>query len=68
MFNDFELMKTTLKTVLRIVLRTCKTVSRRPFINREAKIKISQFSYLVTVVEITMEFLSVVTPPYIYYD
>ena len=43
--NEFEFMKITLKTVLRIFLRTCKTVSRKLCINREDKSKTSQFSY-----------------------
>ena len=68
MFNEFEMMKRTLKTFIRIVLRTCKTVPRKPCINREANIKSSQFIYSVTVVERTTEFLAVVTPPSIYHD
>ena len=65
-FNDFELRKITFKTFLRFFLITCKTVSRKLRINREAKSKTSQFSYSVTVVKRTMKFLAVVTPPYIY--
>ena len=56
-----------MKTVLNIVLRACKTVSIRPCISREYKIKISKFSYTVIVVAITLKFLAVVTPPYIYH-
>ena len=50
MFNRFELMKRELKKFLRMVLRTLKTVPRKPCINREANIKSSQFIYSVTVV------------------
>ena len=59
-------MKIKLKIVIVIVLITCKKVSRKIFINRESKSKSSQFSYSVTVVERTMKFLAVVTPPYVY--
>ena len=44
-------------------MRTCKTVSRKPCINREAKSRKSQLSYSVTVVETTMKLLAVVKPP-----
>ena len=64
---EFITTKRTLKTVLRMVLRTCKTVSIRQCINREAKSKSSQFSYSVAVYERTMKFLVVVTSPYIYH-
>ena len=58
--------KRTLRTVLIIVLRTCITVSRKPCINREDNIKISQFSYKAIVVTRTMSLLVFVTPQYIY--
>ena len=51
MFNEFEMMKRRLKTVLRIDLITCKTVPRKPCINREDNSKISQVSYTVVVIE-----------------
>ena len=35
------MMKRTLKTVLSIVLRTCKTLSRKPCMNRESTNKVS---------------------------
>ena len=54
-----------IETVMRIVLRTCKTVSIKPCINREYNSKISYFSYIVIVVSRIMKFLEVVTPPYI---
>ena len=38
-FNEFNWMKRTLKTVLRIFLRTCKTVSRKKGMNRVSKSK-----------------------------
>ena len=60
------MMKITVKTVLWIVLITCKTVSRKPCINREDNIKISQFNYTAIVLIITMKLLSVVTSPSIY--
>ena len=47
---EFELNERTFKTVLRMFLRTCRTVSRKPCINREANIKSSQFSYIVVVI------------------
>ena len=68
MFNKFELMKITMKTVLRIFIRTCKTVSRKSCINIESKSKSSKFIYTDIVFEITMKFLAGVTPPYIYHD
>ena len=43
-----------------------KTVSRQPCVNRESKIRMSQFSYTVIVVPIKMKFLEIVTPPSIY--
>ena len=66
MFNWFEIMKIKLKTVLMVVLIICKTVSIKPYINREDQSEISQFSYTTIVVTITMQFLTVVTPPSIY--
>ena len=36
-FNEFETIKIIFKTVLRIVLRKGKTVSRNPYIYREDK-------------------------------
>ena len=56
-FYVIELKIRTVKTVLRIFLITCNTVSRKPFINIEANSKSSQISYSVTVVERTMKFL-----------
>ena len=47
-------------------MRTCKTVWRRKKLNKEANSRSSQFSYSVTVVEITMKLLEVVTSPSIY--
>ena len=41
-------------------------MSRNPCINREDNIKISQFSYTAIVITITMKFLVVVNPLYIY--
>ena len=67
MFNKFEMMKITLKTVLRIFLRKFKTVSRKSCINRSYKSKSSQFSYTVIVVARTMKYLSVVTSLSIYH-
>ena len=61
------MMKITLKTVIRIVVITCKTVSRKSCINREDNIKRSQFSYIDIVVTRIMKFLSVVIPTSIYY-
>ena len=66
MFNWFEITKKTLKTVLIIFMRTCKTVSIKPYTNREDGSEISQFSYTDIVVTITMKFLEVLTPPSIY--
>ena len=57
------MMKITFKTVLKNVLRTCKTVSIKLCIHREDKSKSVQFSYTDIVVARTMKFLSVVTPP-----
>ena len=68
MFNDFETIKRALKTILRIVLVTCKTVSRKPCINIEYKRNISKFSYTYIVVIIKMKFLAIVTPPSIYHN
>ena len=56
-----------MKTILGIVLRTCKTVSIKPCINRLDKSKISQFSYKVIFVARKIKFLLVVTPPSIYH-
>ena len=42
-------------------------MSIKPCINRESKSRISQFSYKVIVVTITMNLLVVVTPPAIYH-
>ena len=67
MFNGFEMLRRTLKTVLRIFLRTCKTVSIKTFINREDKSKRSKFSYTAIVETRTTNFLEVVTPPSIYH-
>ena len=62
------MIKITLKTFLRIMMRTtCKTVSIEPCINIEEKIKISQFIYTDIFVTRTMKFLAVVTTPYIYH-
>ena len=44
------MMKRTLNFFLRIFLRTCKTVSTKPCINRESNRSISQFIYTVIVV------------------
>ena len=60
-------MKGILKTFLIIVLRTYKTVPRKPCINREDKRKISHFSFSVTDVERTIKLLAVVIPTYIYH-
>ena len=60
------MMKIKLKTVLRIVLRTCKTVSINPCISREDNSKITQCSYKSIVVTKTMKFLAIVTPLSIY--
>ena len=57
----------TLKTVLRIFMWICKTVIRKPYINREDKIKIYQFSYTVIVATRTTKFLEVVTLTYFYH-
>ena len=50
-------MKVTLKTVLRIFLRTYKTLSRKPCITRENMSNISQLSYTVIVVAIKVNLL-----------
>ena len=63
MLNEFEIMNTTLKTVL----RTCEKVSIKPCMNREDNIKISQSIYSIIVVARAMKFLSAVTPTYIYH-
>ena len=60
-------MKRKLITVLIIFLRTCKTVSIKPCINREDKRKSSKFSYKVIVVTQTMKFLAVVKTHSIYH-
>ena len=59
-------MKITLKPVLVIVLRTCKTVSRKLCINREDSRKISQFSYTVIVVEISIKFIAALSSSFIH--
>ena len=61
------MMKITLKNVLKFCMIKCETVSRKPCINIEDKSKSSQFSYKSIVVTIKIQFLSVVTPPYIYH-
>ena len=43
-------MKRTLKTMLRTILRTCKKVPRKTYINIESNRSISQFIYTVIVV------------------
>ena len=53
-FNEFEIMRVTLKSFIRTVLRTCKTVSIKPFINREDKIENSQFIYTDIVTTISV--------------
>ena len=53
-YNSVEIIKESFKTVLRIFLRTCETVSRKPCINRESKSRSSQFSYAVIVVTRTL--------------
>ena len=68
MFNEFEMKKIILKTFLRIVLITCKTVSIRPFINREDNIKSSQFRYKCIAVTRTIKFTAVETTPSIYHS
>ena len=47
---DIRTMKRTLKTVLIMVLRTCKKVPRKPYINIEINRRISQFIYKFIVV------------------
>ena len=64
--NDSIIMKRQLKTVLIIFLRTCKTVSRKPYINIEINSRISKFSYKFIVVKRKIKLLAVVTPPDIY--
>ena len=64
MFNEFEMTGITLKKVLRNFMRTCKTLSRIPYINIEYKSKISQFNYTDNFVTRTMNFLAVVKLPY----
>ena len=59
-------MKRKLETVLSIFLRTCKTVSRKLFINSQDRSKISQFIYTFIVVTRTMKLLEFVTPPSIF--
>ena len=51
--NEFEILIITLKTILRSFLIPCRTVLRKPCMNREDNIKISPFSYIV-IVAITM--------------
>ena len=46
-------------------MRTCKTVSIKPYINGEDNIKSSNFIYTVIVVTRTTNLLAVVTTPYI---
>ena len=67
MLNEFEMVKILLKTVLAIFLKTCKTVSIKPCINREDKSNSSQFSYTDIFLTKTMKFLEVLTPPSIYH-
>ena len=67
MFNDFEMTKRTLNFFLRIFLRTCKTVSRKPCMNREDKSKITHFSYTFILIKVTTKLPEVVIPPYIYH-
>ena len=55
-----------IETVLIIVMRTYKTVLIKPCINRKDKSTISPFSYAGFSVKRTVNFLVVVTPPYIY--
>ena len=38
---EFIMTERTLKTALRIFLRTCKTLSRKPCMNRESTNKVS---------------------------
>ena len=66
MFNEFEMPRIRLKTFLRIVLITCKTIPVKQCTNREDNTKISKFSSTIVVVARTMKVLAVVTPPYIY--
>ena len=61
------MMKTTLKTVLVIFLKTCKTMSIKPCINRQDKSYRSQFVYTDIVVTRLMKLPEVVTPSYIYH-
>ena len=67
MFNEFEMTKRKLQTVLRTILRTCKTVLKNPCIIREDKNNISKFIYTDIVVTRTTRFLEVVTPKSIYH-
>ena len=66
MFNEFEMMKKILKTVLRTFPRTYKTVSRQLCRYRYYKNKILQFSDIVIVATRTIKLLAVATPPSIY--
>ena len=66
MLNNFEMMKRTLKNVLRTALKTCKSVSRKPCINREDESERSQFIYTAIFVIIKMNLLAVITQPSIY--
>ena len=65
-FNEFEMMKITMKFFLRVILRKCKTVSRKLYINGEYNIYISQFIYTDMFVTRTMKFPEVVILPSIY--
>ena len=51
--------KKGLQYVIRILLRTCKAVSRKPYINRESKSRRSQFSESITVVERIIKILEI---------
>ena len=47
---EFRMTKITLKTVLSIFMRTCRTVSRQTCIKRESKSRNSQLRFKVIVV------------------
>ena len=57
------MIKRTLITVPIIVLIKCKTVSRKPCINREDKSERSQFIFTDILVTRTTYFVVVVAPP-----
>ena len=66
-FHSMSLnFENSIETVLIIVLRTRKTVLRKPWINREDNSESSQFSYTDIVVTRTMNSTVVVILPYIY--